>query len=243
MKKYFIIPLVIILFILMINDPLMAGAGGSIAKAISKNFWVKLLMVIVTIIFLPLILYIYITELIATRKTKKDLAVLSQKHRMFQWIGVNQRIKDVFMRVQRGWDKGNVSEVSEWMDDWYWQNQQYVFLDKWENEGLKNVTSVLKINSIKPLYVNFSGEPDAIGSLLVVSIDAKMQDYLVRIADNIVVEGDKEYKDVEKVWTFVYKNNGWVVQNIEDSSMSRIYQKEPNVIFSLGEKLSFNEKR
>lgn len=57
-----------------------------------------------------------------------------------------------------------------------------------------------------------------------------MQDYLVRLSDNMVVEGDKEFKDVESVWTFVLSRGKWVVQNIEESSMSLTYAGMENVL-------------
>ena len=242
MKKYITILIVIFLIIVAVNEPVLAGAGGSIAKAITKSFWGKLVIAAITIIFLPLILYMYITEYIAVRRTQKDLRFLAQKFKAFDWISLRQRIQDVFMRVQAGWDKGDVSEVNEWMDDWYWQNQQYVYLDRWSNEGLKNITKIQKINSIRPIYVSYSGEADAQNSRLVVLIDAEMQDYLVRITDSIVVEGDREFKSVEKVWTFVFINNKWVVQNIEDTAMSRIYIKEANVVLNGNFEPSINEQ-
>jgi hypothetical protein len=62
-------------------------------------------------------------------------------------------------------------------------------------------------------------------SMLVVSITAKMCDFLKRRSDNTIVEGDAEYKDVETLWTFVLHQGAWKVFAIEDSAMSLGYAK------------------
>ena len=230
MKGKVFLTFIVILMVVLVPDAVYAAAGGSIAKAITKSFWGKLIMGVVFLIFLPLIIWVYIKEYRAVKRTSKDLVMLASKSKVFDWLSIKMRVSEVFNRVQTAWDKNNIEEASEWMDDWYWQNQKYVHLSKWEEKGMKNIVNVKKINNIKPLYVNHSGEADAEGSRIVVSIDANMQDYLVRLSDNMVVEGDKEFKDVESVWTFVLSRGKWVVQNIEESSMSLTYAGMKNVL-------------
>lgn len=44
------------------------------------------------------------------------------------------------------------------MTDWYWQNQQMVYLDKWKRNGLVNICEVENIVNIKPTMFAFSGD-------------------------------------------------------------------------------------
>jgi hypothetical protein len=209
---------------------MMAAAGGSIAKAITKSFWGKLLLFVLFVIFFPFIIWTYLKEYFAVKKTMKDLHALAISNRAFDWLSLKMRASEVFMRVQTAWDKNNIEEVSDWMDDWYWQNQKYVHLEKWEENGQKNIVKIKKIKDIKPLYVQSSNTQNAEDSRVILSIEAEMQDYLVRLSDNMIVEGDKEFKDVESVWTFIYKNGKWVVQNIEEGSTSLVYAKMENIL-------------
>jgi len=230
MKRNLILILLVFAFIICSDEPMMAAAGGSIAKAITKSFWGKLLLFVLFVLFLPLIIWIYLKEYFAIKKTMKDLHALAISNRAFDWLSLKMRASEVFMRVQTAWDKNNIEEVSDWMDDWYWQNQKYVHLEKWEENGQKNIVKIKKIKDIKPLYVQSSNTQNAEDSRVILSIEAEMQDYLIRLSDNMIVEGDKDFKDVESVWTFIYKNGKWVVQNIEEGSTSLSYAKMENIV-------------
>jgi hypothetical protein len=56
-----------------------------------------------------------------------------------------------------------------------------------------------------------NGKKPGEGSELAVLIDARMKDYLERRNDGKVIEGSKKKKDVERVWSFTYENEKWVV--------------------------------
>jgi hypothetical protein len=100
-----------------------------------------------------------------------------------------------------------------------------VFLDRWERDGLVNICEVDKINSIKPILFSFRGDENrpGEGSELAVLIEAKMKDYLERKSDGKLVEGSRKKKDVERVWSFTYENDQWVVSNIDEGSNSLEY--------------------
>jgi len=88
-----------------------------------------------------------------------------------------------------------MADVSDFMKDWYWQNQQIVHLDKWDEQGLVNVCEIREINSIKPIYIQKKSGNNSEGSRVVVSIDASMEDYLARKSDAKVMEGIKGFKN------------------------------------------------
>ena len=112
------------------------------------------------------------------------------------------------------------------MTDWYWQNQQLAHLDRWKKEGLVNVCDVKNITKIKPLLFVHRNQGEAHeDSMVVISIQARMNDYLQDRATGKVVEGSKRYKEVETVWSFTLENGAWKVSDIEEDTMSTAYAK------------------
>ena len=215
----------LLFFLLFYPAFVFAVPGGKIAKAVAKSFWGKVIIVGITIFFLPLIIYVLLKESRAKKRVFNDLKVIAKVSPDFDWIKLRKRIQDCFYRVHAAWEKSNVSEASEWMTDWYWQNQQMVYLDRWERDGLVNICEVDKINSIKPIMFSFRGDKQkpGEGSELAVLIDARMKDYLERKSDGKLVEGSRKKKDVERIWSFTYENGKWVVSNIDEGSNSLEY--------------------
>lgn len=212
---------------LMIMEPALAGPGGKIAKATFETFWGKVALGILTIIFLPLILNMVIREKIAERRAHKDLRYMADMDPSFDWLRIKQRATDCFHRVHAAWSKEDVAEAAEYMTDWYWQNQQLAFIDRWEREGLVNHCNVKRMGAVKPLlFVHRNDDGVAHeGSMLVLSMTAKMQDYLAERASGKVVEGSKRYKDVETVWSFTMIDGKWRVSEIEEDSYTLAYAK------------------
>ena len=216
----------ILLFILLFYPSVaFAGPGGKIARAVFETFWGRVILIGLTILFLPLIIFVALKEHKAKKRVLKDLKILARVSPDFDWIKLRKRIQDCFYRVHSSWEKGDVSEASEWMTKWYWQNQQMVYLDRWERDGLVNICEVDKIKHIKPIMFSFRGDDNkpGEGSELAVLIEAHMKDYLERRRDGKVVEGSKKKKDVERVWSFTYENSKWVVSNIDEGSNSLEY--------------------
>lgn len=210
-----------------ISEPALAGPGGKIARAVFESFWGKVLLGVLAIIFMPLIVYVLIKEKLAERRTKKDLRFMAGYSPLFEWMKIRERAKDCFLRVHSGWENEDLSGVSGWMTDWYWQNQQQVYLNKWKENGLANICNVRKITNIKPLlFVHRNQGSEHEGSLVVISIEAHMQDYLENRNTGEIVEGSKKFKDVETVWSFTLEDGQWKVSDIEESDMTLAYAKE-----------------
>lgn len=87
-------------------------------------------MVVLTIVLLPLIIYINMKEFFVTRKNKKILNQLGVINRDFTWLTLNKSVKNAFQRVYLAWNREDMQEVSELVSSWYWQNQQIVHLDE-----------------------------------------------------------------------------------------------------------------
>ncbi len=216
----------VIVAILIFIEPAFAGPGGKIARAAFETFWGRIILGGLTILFLPVITYVLMREKLSERRARKDLRFMAAYDSRFEWLRIQERAKDCFFRVHSGWENEDLSQITNWMTDWYWQNQQMVYLDRWKREGLKNVCDVKKITNIKPLlFVHRNQGEEHEDSMVVISIEAKMKDYLQNRNSGEVVEGSKRYKDVETIWSFTMDNGEWKVSDIEEGSMSLAYAK------------------
>lgn len=227
--KYLLWTILAFVFVVFVTvEPVMAGPGGKIARAVFETFWGKVLLAFLVIFFLPLILYAFFKEKMAERRARNDLRYIAKRtnDRRFEWLAIKERVQDCFYRVHAAWGKQDVSEAAEYMTDWYWQNQQIAFLDRWEREGLVNHCQVGSVRRIKPLLlIHRNDELPHEGSMLVVSICANMKDYLADRDTGAIIEGSNAFKDVETVWTFTMVNGNWRVSNIEEDSLSLAYAK------------------
>jgi hypothetical protein len=215
--------------ILLMAEPAIAGPGGKIASAMFQSVWGQILSFILVIIFFPIILYTVIREYLAQRHTFNDLRKLSQINPLFDWLTLRDRVTDCFHTIHAAWREEDMTKASKWMTDWYWKNQQLVYLNQWAKDGLINHCRIKKITGLKPLFLACRGdnkEPE--GSRIVVSISAQMEDYLAKRDTGEVVEGKKGFDEVETVWTFVIQNKQWVVANIEEGTLSLDYAQLTN---------------
>ncbi len=130
-----------------------AGPGGKIASAVFETFWGRVVLGILAIIFLPFACYVMINERIAEHRTRKDLRFMTSYSLLFEWLKVQERAKDCFYRVHSGWENEDLSNVSGWMTDWYWQNQQQVHLERWKRKGLINICYVKKNNKDQTAFI------------------------------------------------------------------------------------------
>lgn len=227
--KVLILIFLILLFFFDI-DPVYAGPGGTVVKAIFKTWWGKLILFIIAVIFLPLIIYTQIREYLGVRKAKKQLFLLSKINKDFSWLHLDKTVRNIFSRVYIAWNNEKMNEVSEYVSSWYWQNQQLVVLDQWKKENLRNICQIEKIKKVKPLYLEITSEENLNGSRIAFSIEAVIKDYLVNRESHRVVKGKNSYDDEEKIWILEYNEGKWVLDDIQDSSLSLAFAKMKNII-------------
>lgn len=228
--KYVVVLLLIVGLIMLDVEPALAGPGGAIAKGLFKTWWGKLIMAVVTIVLLPLILYIKFKEYFTVRANKKVLNQLGKRNRDFTWLTLNKSVKNAFTRVYIAWAKEDLQEVSEYMSSWYWQNQQKVYLDDWKSRNLINVPRLKSLSSIKPLYLDIADEENFEGSRIAFLITADVEDYLMHRETKKVVEGRRGYDEEEKIWIMEYNEGKWLVDDIQEGSMSLAFARTKNDI-------------
>lgn len=227
MKKVIIVGIAVFVAAAFISvEPAFAGPGGKIASAAFETFWGRVFVGVLTIIFLPLITYVLLREKLSERRARKDMRFMAAYSSKFDWLKIQERAKDCFYRVHSGWEDEDLSGVANWMTAWYWQNQQLAHLDRWKKEGLINICDVKKITNIKPLlFVHRNTGREHEDSMVVISMEANMTDYLQDRNTGKVVEGSKRYKEVETIWSLTMEDGVWKVSDIEEGSMSLAYAK------------------
>lgn len=208
----------------MYAEPAFAGLSTQIANVVFETFWGRVILGILVVVVLAFQTYVILSEKLAGRRTRKDLAFISKYNSKFDWLNFQERAKDCFFRFHSSWESDDLSDANNWMTDWYWQNQKLKNLDRWRKEGLQHICHVKKIIRIKPiLFVHRNRMKEQEGSVIVISIKAKIQDYLQNRETKIIIDGDKRYRKVEAVWSFTMDNGEWKVSNTEDESMSLDY--------------------
>lgn len=229
-QKHYTIFILIIFILLISIDPIYAGPGGAIAKGLFKTFWGKMLLGALTIIFLPLIIYIQLKEFFAVKKNQKELLTLERINKDFKWSVLEKNVRNVFERVYIAWDKEKMNEVSSYVSHWYWQNQQLVYLDEWKRKNLRNVSKLKSVGKIKPLHLDITDEENLEGSRIAFSITANVEDYLIHRDTLKVVEGKRGFDDEEKVWILEYTDGKWLLDDIREGNLSLAFAKMQNII-------------
>lgn len=207
-------------------EPAMAMPGGKIASAIFDTNLGKVIWIILFVLLLPFTIYVQIVEKLSERRSKKDLLYMTKYNALFEWARIREHVKECIYSVHSGWSDESLDKASTFMTDWYWQNQQMVYLNRWKREGLVNICNVKKVSIIRPLYFMHSNDKvEHAGSIVAISITARMQDYLKNKNTGKIIEGSKRYKEVETIWTFKLIDNKWRVSDIEEGSMSLTYAR------------------
>lgn len=231
MRKSHLIILVLVLALVLFDiDPMYAGPGGTVVKAIFKTWWGKVLLSILGIIFFPLTIYVYFREYFAVKNCKKQLLELGKRNKDFSWLNLDKNVRNIFNRVYIAWNNQDLKEASSYISHWYWQNQQLVHLDEWKKENLRNVCKVDGIKSVKPLYLEISEHENLEGSRIAFLITANIMDYLKNNDTHKIVQGSNKYDDEEKIWVMEYTDGQWVLDDIQDGQLSLAFAKTKNII-------------
>jgi hypothetical protein len=215
-----------LLVVLTVMLPLhaLAGPGGKIVSAAFRSPWGRVVLAVLVVVLLPLVLYSVVKQWLAERRAQADLKVLARLRPEFDWLTLNDRVLECFHRVHAAWRREDMQEAATWMTDWYWQNQQLAYLDRWEREGLANRCTVNEVKRVRPLRVACRNEDgQGGGSRVVVAITAELEDYLESRITGHVVEGKKGFTEATTLWTFVLRDGRWLVNNIEPDAMLLTY--------------------
>lgn len=228
-KKQLLLTVLLIVFLFWV-DPMYAGPGGYIAKGLFKTFWGKILLSALVIILLPLLVYIRLVEYRKARKIKKILNKIALKNREFSWMQLEKEYSNIIRRVYNAWTNEDMGEVKQYVNSWYWQNQQLVFLEQWKRENLKNVSRLKVIEKLKPLYLELTDNDSWEGTRIAVLVQVDAEDYLMERDTQKVVQGNKGYQNLEYIWMFEYTDGKWLLDDIQEGNLSLQFAKLEDVV-------------
>lgn len=220
--KAIIAGILVIMSNTVVSAPFVAVANTGLGSSV----WIKIFVALVALLALPFIMLGLIKELRAEKRTLSDLGFMTRYNHRFSWSQIKERVADCVNEVHQAQVDSEMPVVSDCMTDWYWRNQQNVFLEKWRNQGLLNVRHIKQLARIKPLlFVHRNNGSLQEGSIIVLSVRANMQDYFIDRHSGQLIQGHKNYQMVEKLWSFMYTSGQWKISNIEDYSHRSHYTK------------------
>ncbi|VAW81990.1 hypothetical protein MNBD_GAMMA12-1986 [hydrothermal vent metagenome] len=209
-------------------------------SGLGTSVWIKIILAMAALLLLPLIMVGLIKELRAEKRSLNDLGIVTRYNNRFRWSQIKQRVSDCVKEIHKAKNDSDMPVVSDCMTDWYWRNQQNVFLEKWRDQGLLNVRHIKQLTRIKPLlFIHRNNGCLQEGSILVLSVRANMQSYFIDRVSGELIKGHKNYQMVDKLWSFMYTAGEWKVSNIEDYSQRNHYTKMVSYLPKIEETLLY----
>lgn len=219
---------VVVLLLIVVPETAWAGPGGVFMKAAAKSVWGKIAFGVLAVIFLPLILYVVIGERIGIYRSRQALKELAKTRPEFEWMHVREQASQAITGIYEVWESGDLASVAHHMTPQFHTAQQEL-LDRWRDEGKRNVIRLHKIASLDPLFIRT--ETDLNYSTIAVLLDAMAVDYLEDTNTRKVLKGKKSRDDsYQAVWLFAYVGGRWRVARIEEGNTSFGFAKLKNEI-------------
>lgn len=226
-KKYVVSLSVLILAgSALLAEPALAGPGSTLLPAAFESFWVKLALSGMVAVCLSLAFMTVLQHKKSEQRARQDLRYMAAFFGKFEWLRLQDRALDCFQRFHSGREGEDLSRGAGWMTSSYRQSRQMASLDKQQETGLVHVCNIREIKAIRPLFFehrNACGEHEQ--SLVVISITANMQDYLLQRDTGKVARGNQRFREVESVWSFTMEGGEWKVSGIDDHRASLAYAK------------------
>ena len=227
----FLVPwilLVLAAFLFLGAGDAIAGPGGEVIEAVFKTKIGRILLIIAAVVFLPLLLYVVIRQKIGERRTMKDLEALAEDYPHFAWGEIEKRVANGAQRLYGSWTSGDISRARDYLTDDYFQSQQEI-LDRWKEEGKRNVCRLEMLKKVRPLLVRT--ETSATYSMVAVLLTMDVVDYMEDVRTGKVLKGRKRANtDHDSIWIMIYDGVSWRLHAIEDGSNSLVMAAEKNEV-------------
>ena len=195
-----------------------AAVGGVFVKALKSSPWVRVLFGIAVVILLPLILYVLGREQWSIFQTKRDLRALAERYPYFDWAGIQTRAQAAFEAVYSKWPKNDLEPARAFMTQDYFQSQQDM-LDRWRDEGKRNVVTLESKPKFAPLSLMIEDEAGL--STVWLRVTVNLVDYLEHEASRKRHKGRKSsQKGFESIWMFAYSEGAWRLAGVDEGSQS-----------------------
>lgn len=203
-----------------------AGPGGVFVKAAAKTPFLRGVLAILALVFLPLIVYVYARQALGIFRTRRDLSALAETEPQYSWKLIEKQARASIEAVYAGWKRGDLSAATDVMAPHYFESQ-VALLDRWRAEGKRNVCELQRLGGLSPLWVR--AETDTEHAALALLARGRQLDYLQEVETRRVIKGNRERaKSFESVWLFSHQQGRWCVYGIQPGNESLAYARLPN---------------
>lgn len=221
-----------LLVLLLCPTDAFAGPGGEIVEWVFKSKVGRIvggiILGILFIVLLPLVIYVWLRERAGIRRTTRDLEALARRFPAFAWPAIERRIREVVPKLYAAWNEADLSPVQDLFTAEYYSSQQDI-LDRWSEEGKRNVTKLEKIEKIAPLHVNV--ETEQAYSTLYVLVRVSLLDYLEEVSTRKLIKGKRKVKeDHDTIWVLLLHGDEWLLHAVESGDMSLAMATEKNTV-------------
>lgn len=203
-----------------------AAAGGVFSKALKSSPFLQILLGIAGIILLPLGLYVLGREQWKIFQTKRDLRALAEDYPYFAWSDIKAQAQAAFEAVYSKWQENDLEPARDFMIRDYFQSQQDM-LDRWREEGKRNVVKLKSKPGFAPLSVMVEDETGF--STVWLRVTVNLVDYLEDVSTGKRLKGRKgTQRNFESIWMFGYSRGAWRLASIMEGNQTFNISKVKN---------------
>ena len=240
LSQSLVLLLLLCVTLLSIFAPLeaLAGPGGEIIEAAFKTRMGKIIMVILSIILAPLLIWYYLKMHRGVKQTREDLASLARIYPWFEWSLIEQRVRATAAAIYGEWSSGKFERTAQYLTPEYLQAQRDI-IQMWEDEGRRNVTEVKDFGKIVPLLVLAQdwNRP----ATLYVRIKVTVKDFLVdKKTGNTIKGSNVNFQQVDQIFVMVHLDGQWLLHSIEKGHDDLDFATTPNEILTRATQLDFH---
>lgn len=202
------------------------GYGHGTSKVDPK---VAAIVIISTVSFIA-IAFFGITFLVIARNksAKKAIKKASSSDSFWNETKMLEHAKEVYTKIQDSWSKNDLTDVLHLVtNDFFIHNQH--FLHRYSKMNLKNIVKDIDFKTVK--IVKVIDKDNNNEDTMVVYLKGNLIDYLVSSTSGIVIEGDKNEKDMfEDIYVFFRRDDKWLLnQIINDPASNYIREVKQNI--------------
>lgn len=194
------------------------SAGGRTYSSGHASDFKFIITIIIILVFLAYLVYRITFESIKNIKSKKiskvnssDLVCFLSKGNVTDEFEFSSRVKKVYLKVQRSWSDRNLRLMEGYVSESLFENHKNKINDMIKNNKI-NVLKEVRLDSCRILRI--SKDKDIDKAFVEVRIHGSMIDYWVDENKKDAKRPNKNKKSFSERWTFVIRNNKWVLHKI-----------------------------
>lgn len=157
------------------------------------------------------------------RRTRKVLEFLSRQEPSADPAVLEARAREVFFKLQECWQAREYGPMEGLMVPFLFKEHCRQLAGMRANHEI-NVLDGLMVENVDPVHVSWTDDPYR--REFTVLVTARARDWYKDDRSGMFLRGDKEPATFQEFWTFQYRDNGWLLLEIEQTKESDRLRKE-----------------